>query len=111
MRNFYSVLGVPPGTGRGQMDLRARDLLRKHHPDLGGDSSTYVQIAEASRVLRDPQERERYDARIRLQFVPCALCDGKGFRVVSISMRDTATRSCQGCKGAGFFTREGLPWR
>ncbi len=45
----HAVLGVVPNTGVEQLRHRFRQLVKKHHPDRGGDESTFRDLATAYR--------------------------------------------------------------
>jgi curved DNA-binding protein CbpA len=65
-RNYYEVLHVsrdaPPEIIRGSYRTLMQQL--KHHPDLGGDTTTAALINEAYAVLSDADRRAEYDARL-----------------------------------------------
>ena len=65
-RNYYEVLHVsrdaPVEIIRGSYRTLMQQL--KHHPDLGGDTSTAALINEAYAVLSDAERRAEYDARL-----------------------------------------------
>jgi molecular chaperone DnaJ len=62
-RNLYFVLGVSRGERPAGIRAAYRHLARKHHPDVAGNYGTaeFQEIAEAYRVLSDPELRRRYD--------------------------------------------------
>src|SRR5512132_4395299 len=66
MRDYYDVLGVPPGAGADEIKRAYRQLARRYHPDIsGGDRGTaFLEVARAYEVLRDPERRRSYDARL-----------------------------------------------
>jgi hypothetical protein len=65
-RNYYEVLHVsrdaPVEIIRGSYRTLMQQL--KHHPDLGGDTSTAARINEAYAVLSSASRRAEYDARL-----------------------------------------------
>ncbi|NNF39890.1 MAG: J domain-containing protein, partial [Woeseiaceae bacterium] len=65
-RNYYEVLHVsrdaPVEIIRGSYRTLMQQL--KHHPDLGGDTSTAARINEAYAVLSNASRRAEYDARL-----------------------------------------------
>ena len=61
MQDYYQLLGLPKNASDEEIKKAYRTLAMKHHPDLGGDSTTFQKIQEAYSVLSDPQERAEYD--------------------------------------------------
>lgn len=43
----YAVLGLPPGADRAAVDRAYRALMKRHHPDLGGDPALAASINHA----------------------------------------------------------------
>lgn len=58
----YSVLGVSRKASHKRIVEAFRKLSRKHHPDHGGDSVTFVRISTAYRILGNRLRREEYDS-------------------------------------------------
>lgn len=48
--DWWIVLGLPMGATREQIDAAYRVLIKKHHPDLGGDHDTMAKINRAYEV-------------------------------------------------------------
>lgn len=46
----YALLGLPPGSDRSAVDRAYRALMKRHHPDLGGDP---VRAASINRAYAD----------------------------------------------------------
>jgi molecular chaperone DnaJ len=71
MRDYYEVLGVSPGAGAEEIKRAYRQLARRYHPDISGDEwgAGFLEVARAYDVLRDPEQRRRYDACAR-QWIP-----------------------------------------
>ncbi len=67
-RNYYEVLHVsrdaPPEIIRSSYRMLMQRL--RNHPDLGGDPAVAARINEAYAVLKNPQKRAAYDARLDL---------------------------------------------
>lgn len=61
MSDHYSTLGVTRNASPDEIKRAYRKLAGKHHPDKGGDTSTFQQIEEAYRVLSDPNQKAEYD--------------------------------------------------
>lgn len=67
-RTYYEVLHVSRDAPREIIRGSYRTLMQqlKHHPDLGGDTSTAALINEAYAVLSDAKRRAEYDERLDL---------------------------------------------
>jgi curved DNA-binding protein CbpA len=68
VKDYYLVLGVPRER-RATQGIRAvfRSLVNQNHPDRAGPQSASIlrDIAEAYRVLSDPEGRRRYNWQLR----------------------------------------------
>lgn len=71
--NYYDVLGVAPDASDDEIRKAYRELVEIHHPDRMRElrpnvqvraGARLTQINEAYQVLRDPDERRRYDAAL-----------------------------------------------
>jgi DnaJ-class molecular chaperone len=66
VKNPYEVLGVAPTASAEDIKKAYRRLAMKTHPDMNpGDASgeeIFKDIANAWRLLRDPEKRRRFDA-------------------------------------------------
>ena len=64
-RDYYEILGVEREADDGAIKSAYRKLAMKYHPDRNpGDKEAeekFKEAAEAYEVLRDPQQRARYD--------------------------------------------------
>ncbi len=58
----YAVLGVSPAATAAEIKAAYRTLVKRHHPDAGGDDTRIVALNAAWEVLRDGERRRRYDA-------------------------------------------------
>ena len=67
----YAVLGVSSTATLLEIKEKYRDAARKYHPDVAADADKleamrrFVQINRAYRVLRDAEQRRRYDQSLR----------------------------------------------
>jgi hypothetical protein len=63
--DYYEVLGVAHNASEDDIEKAYRAMIRKHHPDMGGDTATAQLINEAHDALSKPGKRARYDAEYR----------------------------------------------
>jgi DnaJ-class molecular chaperone len=59
--DYYSTLGVERNASQDEIKKAYRSLAMKHHPDRGGDESTFKKISEAYDTLSDPKKKEIVD--------------------------------------------------
>lgn len=66
MRDYYDVLGVSPDAGADEIKRAYRQLARRYHPDISGDDrgAVFLEVSRAYEVLRDPERRCSYNARL-----------------------------------------------
>lgn len=63
-RDYYEVLGVPRDADEQRIKKAYRKLAMKYHPDRNDEPDAedrFKEVTEAYEVLRDPQQRARYD--------------------------------------------------
>lgn len=60
--DLYAVLGVSPGATASEIKAAYRALVKRHHPDAGGDDKRILALNAAWEVLSDGDRRRRYDA-------------------------------------------------
>lgn len=67
-RNYYEVLGLPPGATTDQIKKKYRELARKFHPDVVQDKvlgqRVFTQINQAYSVLGNPERRAQYNGTL-----------------------------------------------
>jgi curved DNA-binding protein CbpA len=65
--DYYKILHVAPDAPEEIIRASYRTLMQalRMHPDLGGDHERATLINEAFRTLGDPDNRARYDERLR----------------------------------------------
>jgi molecular chaperone DnaJ len=61
----YVVLGISPQASGEEIKAAYRMLVKRHHPDAGGDDQRILALNAAWEVLRDEQSRRRWDASQR----------------------------------------------
>ncbi|MCP9820824.1 J domain-containing protein [Synechococcus sp. Cruz-9H2] len=59
--DFYAVLGVPATAAADEIKAAYRALVKRHHPDAGGDDTAILAINAAWAVLGDGDRRRTYD--------------------------------------------------
>ena len=73
-RNYYEVLGLPPGATTDQIKKKYRELARKFHPDVAQDKSlsqlTFTQINQAYNTLSNPERRAQYNGTLQNSSAP-----------------------------------------
>lgn len=71
MKTHYDILGVAPDASSEAIKLAYRKALKQSHPDLhDGDGKAAERskaIIDAHAVLKDPDQRARYDNALRLR--------------------------------------------
>jgi molecular chaperone DnaJ len=64
-RDYYEVLEVPRGAGEDEIKKAYRKIAFQHHPDRNPGNkeaeAKFKEATEAYEVLRDPEQRARYD--------------------------------------------------
>jgi len=75
-RNYYEVLGLPPGATTDQIKKKYRELARKFHPDVAQDKNlsqlTFTQINQAYNTLSNPERRAQYNGTLQNTTAPSA---------------------------------------
>lgn len=66
-RTYYDILELPRNANPDQIKKAYRRLAMKYHPDRNPDNpkaaeAKFKELAEAYKVLSDPEQRARYDA-------------------------------------------------
>ena len=68
-RNYYEVLGLPPGATTDEIKKKYRELARKFHPDVVQDKvlgqRVFTQINQAYSVLGNPERRAEYNSSLQ----------------------------------------------
>ena len=59
--DYYSTLGVNRNATEDDIKKAYRKMAMKHHPDRGGNETTFKQISEAYEILSDPQKKQMVD--------------------------------------------------
>lgn len=70
--DYYAVLGVDPSASKSTIKDAWTSLVQEHHPDMGGDAATFMQVQAAFEVLGDDSKREQYDSARQSEFLQSA---------------------------------------
>ena len=52
-KSVWQILTLKPTATREAVKSRGRELMRKHHPDKGGDKETFQRVQQAVKILMD----------------------------------------------------------
>ncbi len=92
------MLGVTRGASASEIKAAYRALVKRHHPDAGGDADTILALNAAWEVLGDGERRRRYDG----QRAP-----GPG---LSTAQAQTGTKGPRGRRSSTGHDAELLAW-
>jgi DnaJ-like protein len=59
--DLYRILDVPPLASGEMLRQRWLEVVKRAHPDAGGEGATFRRVKEAYEVLRDPDRRSEYE--------------------------------------------------
>ena len=59
--NPYEILGVSSNASLNEIKSAYRALVKRHHPDTGGDEKMILSLNAAWEVLKDSESREAFD--------------------------------------------------
>lgn len=59
--SHYQTLGIDKTATQSEIKKAYRRLSMEHHPDKGGDTKRFQEIADAYAVVGDEQKRQQYD--------------------------------------------------
>ena len=63
-KNLYEELGLKKNATKIEIKSSYRSLVKKHHPDKGGEKETFLAIQNAWETLNDPIKKEKYDKKL-----------------------------------------------
>jgi len=63
-KNFYEELGIKKNATKIEIKSSYRSLVKKHHPDAGGEKERFLAIQNAWETLNDPIKKEKYDRKM-----------------------------------------------
>jgi len=61
--NYYEVLGLKKEASSSEIKKAYRNLVKKHHPDVGGSEDKFKSISEAYDTLNDSTKKKEYDIK------------------------------------------------
>jgi diphthamide biosynthesis protein 4 len=69
MATLYGVLGCDKNATHGELKRKYQELVLKYHPDKQDkqhsfSTATFLEIDEAWKILRDPEQRKLYDYQL-----------------------------------------------
>ena len=62
-KNFYEELGLEKNATKSEIKSSYRSLVKKHHPDAGGEKERFIAIQNAWETLNDPIKKAEYDRK------------------------------------------------
>ena len=69
-KNLYEELGLKKDATKNEIKSSYRSLVKKHHPDAGGDNDKFIAIQNAWEILNDPIKKEYYDKQFFSSYTP-----------------------------------------
>ena len=60
-KNLYEELGLKQNATISEIKSSYRNLVKRHHPDAGGEKERFLAIQNAWEILNDPIKKEQYD--------------------------------------------------
>ena len=60
-KNFYEELGLEINATKSEIKSSYRRLVKRHHPDAGGEKDKFIAIQNAWETLNDETKKEKYD--------------------------------------------------
>lgn len=101
--NPYKVLGLHAQASNDEIADRRRLLLRRNHPDRGGDADTFSAIGKAASLIATEADRETWTLRnlSRVGVSWCAKCSGAGAKKRTKGWKLLGWEACKECEGCG----------
>ena len=62
-KNLYEELGLKKNATKSEIKSSYRSLVKKHHPDAGGEKERFLAIQNAWETLNDPIKKTEYDRK------------------------------------------------
>lgn len=105
--NPWLVLGVHRDTPQEELKTKYRDLMREHHPDVGGTQDRAAEITTAYKILSTPTLLKSHLDVLSVLGTPCTTCGGKGYSYKQRGFTDRITKPCTACGGRGLTLKDG----
>tara|TARA_R110002050_G_scaffold106731_1_gene216758 strand:- start:249 stop:1259 length:1011 start_codon:yes stop_codon:yes gene_type:complete len=67
-KDYYKILNINRNATQADIKKSFRTLSKTHHPDKGGDESTFKEMSEAYDTLGDGNKRGEYDNKLNNPF-------------------------------------------
>ena len=64
IKNLYKELEVKENATQSEIKSSYRRLVKKHHPDAGGEKERFLAIQNAWETLNDPLKKQQYDKKL-----------------------------------------------
>ena len=64
IKNLYEQLGLKENATLSELKSSYRSLVKKHHPDAGGEKDRFLAIQNAWETLNDPVQKQQYDKNL-----------------------------------------------
>lgn len=110
MKDYYKVLGVSPGAPKEVIKAAYRAQMKKHHPDVGGDSEKAKEIEEAYRrlsrspVYSDPTPTPGQEGiTVAPTVMAPTVCGGRHLQIQVVEMLPNQVFPCP--RECGFYHR------
>lgn len=85
VNRYYDVLGLTPnrGVSRDEIKKAYRRVIKRVHPDVGGDPKRYQHVQCAIEVLADPSKRPSYDRMLPPSLWPDPMVQRRWQRIIA----------------------------
>ncbi len=101
-RDPYQVLGVSSNASSAEIKAAYRQLVKRHHPDAGGDDEGILVLNAAWEVLGDAEQRRAYDSSRNQATAVAEEAHQRGMR------NARATAAARAAKGQGAAADDAL---